>query len=180
MVVWAPSSAGTGRHPVVIFSYGFGGCARQSTFLMKALAAHLAWTDVRGPTHDAITTYAIAFLDRYVPGAIAPPLLTHAGSAVAELRYDSELGRATLPPWAEPIPSTRQVRLEAVTRAWRSIVEPGHPRRDSRRADLPYRQLRRTHGRAVDVQQERISPGHRELEQIELERQVHRDRIHAF
>src|SRR5262249_42191223 len=38
--VWAPSGfTGSRAHvPLIIFSHGFGGCARQSTFLTKALA----------------------------------------------------------------------------------------------------------------------------------------------
>ncbi len=38
VTVWRPTE--TGAHPLVIFSHGFHGSSRQSTFLMKALADH--------------------------------------------------------------------------------------------------------------------------------------------
>ena len=57
-------------------------------------AGHFTWTDLRGAAHDEITEYAIAFLDHYVMSAPAAPVLTRATSGIAELRYDSELGRS--------------------------------------------------------------------------------------
>lgn len=53
-------------------------------------AGHLAWADFgRSTLHEPITTYALAFLDHYVKGAPADPILTHAaGPAVARLSYD--------------------------------------------------------------------------------------------
>jgi predicted dienelactone hydrolase len=55
-------------------------------------ARHGAWGD-RGDraTHRAIIDYAIAFLDRYMRGVPAPPLLTTAGPGVSTLRVDSGL-----------------------------------------------------------------------------------------
>jgi hypothetical protein len=55
-------------------------------------AGHFAWTDLRRTFHDPIVAYSIAFLDRYVRGSAASPLLTHATSAVAILRYRVESG----------------------------------------------------------------------------------------
>lgn len=40
-VSWLPPDMSQGKvYPLVVFSHGYGGCARQSTFLTKALAAH--------------------------------------------------------------------------------------------------------------------------------------------
>src|SRR5262245_45663167 len=39
VVVWKPKPP-VSKAPVVVFSHGFRGCARQSTFLTEALAAH--------------------------------------------------------------------------------------------------------------------------------------------
>ena len=49
VVVWAPPASRGGRQAVLIFSHGFGGCAKQSTFLTEALAAHGYW--VFAPNH---------------------------------------------------------------------------------------------------------------------------------
>ncbi len=49
-------------------------------------AGHFAWTDLRAVDRTAIVAYAVAFLDRYVKGEPADPLLTHPGDRVAELR----------------------------------------------------------------------------------------------
>jgi len=52
-------------------------------------AGHLAWADFgRSTLHGPIAAYALAFLDHYVKGAAAAPLLTQAGPAVARLSYD--------------------------------------------------------------------------------------------
>lgn len=53
-------------------------------------AGHLAWSDIRNVDHDAIADYAVAFMDRYVKGAPADPLLTHPGADVAALRFKAE------------------------------------------------------------------------------------------
>jgi hypothetical protein len=50
-------------------------------------AGHFAWTDLRRTLHDPIVVYSVAFLDRYVEGSLASPLLTQATSAVAILRH---------------------------------------------------------------------------------------------
>jgi len=55
-------------------------------------AGHLAWTDLSAVDHEAIAAYAIAFMNHYVRGASADPLLTHATAEVAELRFSCELG----------------------------------------------------------------------------------------
>jgi len=58
-------------------------------------AAHLAWADVGHPeTHPDIVAYSVAFLNRYVNGKPAQPLLTQPLPGVALLRYDSELGQS--------------------------------------------------------------------------------------
>ena len=49
VVVWSPPASRSGRQPVLIFSHGFGGCAKQSKFLTEALAAHGYW--VFAPNH---------------------------------------------------------------------------------------------------------------------------------
>ena len=49
--VWPPAAV-SGRQPVIVFSHGFHGCATQSTFLMKALAAHGYWVFAANH-HDA-------------------------------------------------------------------------------------------------------------------------------
>ena len=53
---------------------------------------HLAWTDLRSAAHQEIIAYSLAFLDHYVKGLPAAPVLTQAQPGVALLRYDSELG----------------------------------------------------------------------------------------
>ena len=50
VVVWSPPASRSGRQPVLIFSHGFGGCAKQSKFLTEALAAHGYW--VFAPNHN--------------------------------------------------------------------------------------------------------------------------------
>ena len=59
-------------------------------------ARHLTWGNAgTGEIHAAIMESAIAFLDRYVLGRSASPVLTSRGDGVAALRYDSELGKST-------------------------------------------------------------------------------------
>lgn len=55
-------------------------------------AGHLAWTDLRLSSHELIIAYSLAFLDHYVKGLPAAPVLTQARPGVAALRYDSGLG----------------------------------------------------------------------------------------
>lgn len=50
--VWPPAAI-AGHQPVIVFSHGFHGCATQSTFLMKALAAHGYWVFAANH-HDAV------------------------------------------------------------------------------------------------------------------------------
>jgi predicted dienelactone hydrolase len=40
VAVWAPKTDAQAKHPVIVFSHGFHGCATQTRFLMEALAAH--------------------------------------------------------------------------------------------------------------------------------------------
>lgn len=47
--VWAPPQADEGKHPIILFSHGMGGCATQSLFLTQALAEHGYW--VFAPNH---------------------------------------------------------------------------------------------------------------------------------
>ncbi len=54
-------------------------------------AGHLAWTDVRVDAHEAIVAYSLAFLDHYVRGAGASPLLS-SGDGLSDYRFTSELG----------------------------------------------------------------------------------------
>jgi dienelactone hydrolase len=53
-------------------------------------AGHLAWTDLGGADHQSIVLYSLAFLDRYLRGGAASPLLSQANRDVAALRYASE------------------------------------------------------------------------------------------
>jgi predicted dienelactone hydrolase len=51
-------------------------------------AGHMAWTDLRQTDHAAIIRYSLAFLDHYVRGGMADPLLTEASSEDATLRHE--------------------------------------------------------------------------------------------
>ncbi len=53
---------------------------------------HFGWTDFRSSAHREIIAYSLAFLDHYVKGQAAAPLLTQAQPRVTALCYDSELG----------------------------------------------------------------------------------------
>lgn len=59
---------------------------------------HLAWSDIGIMAHDAIIAYSLAFLDHYVKGEPADPLLSQARSlpGVAAFKYSSEIGRSDL------------------------------------------------------------------------------------
>ena len=57
-------------------------------------ATHFAWTDMRHEYWDSIIAYSEAFLDHYVKGLPAGPGLTLPRGDVAQLRYDSELGKS--------------------------------------------------------------------------------------
>ena len=56
-------------------------------------ASHFAWTDIGRIAHSQIIAYSLAFMNHYVKGEPADPLLTHAGPGVADFRYTSEIGR---------------------------------------------------------------------------------------
>jgi hypothetical protein len=55
-------------------------------------AGHFVWTDLRRTFHDPIVAYSIAFLDHYVRGSDASPLLYQGGTLdfgiTAALRCD--------------------------------------------------------------------------------------------
>jgi hypothetical protein len=55
-------------------------------------AGHLTWTNLTSTAHDDIVAYSVAFMNHYVKGELADPLLPHARAGVAWLRYASELG----------------------------------------------------------------------------------------
>jgi predicted dienelactone hydrolase len=67
---------------------------RPKYFVEFEQASHFAWTDAGRTAHELISAYAVAFLDHYVKGEAAVPLLTHAETGVAKLRYASELGNS--------------------------------------------------------------------------------------
>ena len=55
-------------------------------------ARHSAWGDRRNASHDGISAYALAFLDRYVRGLPATTELTTARGGVAELKFETGTG----------------------------------------------------------------------------------------
>jgi predicted dienelactone hydrolase len=55
-------------------------------------AGHLAWSDSDDTDHRVILAYSLAFLNHYVKGMPAAPLLTQPLPYVVQLRYASELG----------------------------------------------------------------------------------------
>lgn len=71
---------------------GSGGGYAQSPspkfFVEIAGAGHFAWTDERLAGRDAIVSYALAFLDRYLKGAPASALLRERGGGVSEFLAD--------------------------------------------------------------------------------------------
>jgi pimeloyl-ACP methyl ester carboxylesterase len=60
--------------------------------IVFADASHRAWGEEETAAHRVILAYARAFLDHYVKGDPADPVLTRREPGVAALRYDSELG----------------------------------------------------------------------------------------
>ncbi len=57
-------------------------------------AGHFAWTNLRADVHQRILDYSLPFLDHYVRGQAAAGILTQKEAGVADLRFDSELGRS--------------------------------------------------------------------------------------
>ena len=55
-------------------------------------AGHFAWTNLSTTAHADIAAYSVAFMDRYVNGGAANPVLTTPRTDVTVLRYESELG----------------------------------------------------------------------------------------
>lgn len=74
----------------------YANAPRPKYYAEFAGAGHLAWTDSDATDHRLILAYARAFLDHYLKGGPADPLLTHAARGVAALEFDSELGRGTV------------------------------------------------------------------------------------
>jgi pimeloyl-ACP methyl ester carboxylesterase len=58
-------------------------------------AGHGAWTNLPSSAHLAITTYSLAFMNHYVKGESADPVLTRVIPGVAQFRYASEIGNST-------------------------------------------------------------------------------------
>jgi predicted dienelactone hydrolase len=56
-------------------------------------AGHFAWTNLVSASHSTIVNYSLAFLNHYVKGERASPVLTRKLPGVAGFRYASELGR---------------------------------------------------------------------------------------
>lgn len=57
-------------------------------------AGHSAWTDLARGNRDSIIVYSLAFMNHYVKGEPAEPVLTQTLSDVSALRYVSELGNS--------------------------------------------------------------------------------------
>lgn len=55
-------------------------------------AGHMAWTNLPSSVHQDISAYAVAFMNHYVKGEKADPLLTRALPDVVQFRYASEIG----------------------------------------------------------------------------------------
>jgi len=56
-------------------------------------AGHMAWTNLNREYQEEILAYSIAFLDRYVLGIGPAPALTIKLKQVADMRWESELGK---------------------------------------------------------------------------------------
>ena len=61
-------------------------------FVEFGRAGHFIWTDLNKGFHDEIASYSIAFMNHYVRGEPAAPVLTRAEPDVTALRFASELG----------------------------------------------------------------------------------------
>jgi predicted dienelactone hydrolase len=55
-------------------------------------AGHFAWTNFPSSVHQDIAVYAVAFMNHYVKGEKADPVLTRALPDVVQFRYASEIG----------------------------------------------------------------------------------------
>jgi hypothetical protein len=71
-------------------------------FVELTRAGHMAWTNLRGDAHQRILDYALPFLDHYVRGQPAAPMLTLTEPGISELRYKSEFGAS------QPAPARRR------------------------------------------------------------------------
>jgi len=57
-------------------------------------AGHMAWTNLPSSVHQDISAYAVAFMNHYVKGEEADPILTRALPDVVQFRYASEIGHS--------------------------------------------------------------------------------------
>lgn len=57
-------------------------------------AGHGVWTNLPSSAHLAITTYGLAFMNHYVKGEPADPVLTRVIPGAAQFRYASEIGNS--------------------------------------------------------------------------------------
>jgi dienelactone hydrolase len=62
-------------------------------FVEFADVGHMGWTDVGMQNSSQIVAYSLAFLDHYIKGSRPSPILTHKSDGVAELWFQSELGK---------------------------------------------------------------------------------------
>lgn len=67
-------------------------------YVELAHAGHLVWTNTDPTDRQAILAYSLAFMNHYVKGEPAQPLLTRAAPGAAQLRYASELGSSEAGP----------------------------------------------------------------------------------
>lgn len=63
-------------------------------FVEFGRAGHFIWTDLSKGFHDEIASYSVAFMNHYVRGEHAAPVLTRTAPDVTALRFASELGRS--------------------------------------------------------------------------------------
>ena len=73
-------------------SGGYDQSPKPKYFIEFGRAGHFIWTDLRKDFHEEIAAYSIAFMNHYVRGEPAAPILTRAAPDVTLLRFASELG----------------------------------------------------------------------------------------
>jgi dienelactone hydrolase len=61
-------------------------------YIALSNADHIAWTDRHAAAHEAILAESLAFMNHYLKGAPADPVLTRPVAGVAAFHYQSELG----------------------------------------------------------------------------------------
>jgi predicted dienelactone hydrolase len=82
-------------------------------------AGHGAWTDFSHTAHDAIIAYSLAFMNHYVKGDAADPLLTHGTPGVTLYRYVSDLGSSGATVGDESVPTPARPGVRERWRRWR-------------------------------------------------------------